>query len=97
MAMRVRIQCIKKNNRQGVHERIRFVGGLNDDGTRWKLAEPDAIDGIKRGDWDFHVRVGVAAEDVIVALSPAGHEYLKTKADGIVPDSLLSLPEMPLE
>lgn len=95
MAMRVRIQCIKKSNRQNAHERIRFVGGLNDDGSRWKLAEPDAIDGIKRGDWDFYVDVGAAAVDVIVAVSPAGHEYLKTKADAIVPDNLLSLPECP--
>ncbi|MBV8662596.1 MAG: DUF3892 domain-containing protein [Hyphomicrobiales bacterium] len=95
MALRVRIQSIRKTNRPNAHERIRFVGGLNDDGTRWKLAEPDAIDGIKRGDWDFYVRVGVAAVDVVVAVSPEGHEYLKTKADAIVPDRLLSLPECP--
>ena len=31
--------------------------------------------------------------DVVVAVSRFGHSYLKTQADGEVPDNLLSLPE----
>jgi hypothetical protein len=32
---------------------------------------------------------------VIIAVSPYGHKYLKTQADGEHPDNLLSLPECP--
>ena len=45
MAQDVQIQCINKSDRKNAHERIRFVGGVNANGTRWKLSETDAIAG----------------------------------------------------
>ena len=72
MTTRERIQCINKSDRQNAHERILNVGGVNDSGSRWKLSETDAIDGIERGDWDFYVHVGRNTVHVIIAKSAAG-------------------------
>ena len=96
MAQLVRISCINKTDRLDPHERIHSVGGVNADGTRWKLPQERAVTGIESDTWHFFVErpVGHRA-DVIVALSPYGNKYLKTVADGEQPDNLLALPECP--
>lgn len=96
MASRIRIQCVNKTPRYDAHDRIRNVGVLNADGTRWKLTQPDAIRRTEDGEFSFYVQdpVGQVAE-VIVAVSRYGHKYLKTAADDEQPDNLLSLPECP--
>lgn len=38
MATRHEIKCINKSDRSNAHEKIIYVGGLNNDGSRWKLA-----------------------------------------------------------
>lgn len=94
MAQLIRIDCINKANRFDPNERIRAVGGLNADGSRWKLSEDQAILGIKQGKWEFYVeRPANHRIKVIVATSPANREFLKTEADSLQPDNLLSLPE----
>lgn len=94
MAQRVRIECINKSPRQDPHKRIENVGGRNDDGTRWKLTEEQAISSIDRGQYSFWVSAGGQAVNVIVA-SHEGHRYLKTESDGLHPNNLLALPECP--
>jgi hypothetical protein len=84
MAARCHIQCVRKTDRYNPWERITHVGGLNADGTRWLLTQPDAIAGIESDKWSFFVRA-----------SRFGHKYLTTEADGEQPDHLLSLPECP--
>ena len=94
MAENHQIRCINKSDRQNAHERIRNVGGLNPNGSAWKLTEADAIAGIERGEWNFYVSVAGRTVGVIVA-THSGRKYLKTQADDFRPDNLLSLPECP--
>jgi hypothetical protein len=94
MAEYVLIQCVNKRPRQDPHLRISHVGGVNSDGTRWKLTEDDAIAGIRQDKWNFYVRVGGARVDVVIATHD-GNPYLKTRPNGLHPDNLLALPECP--
>jgi hypothetical protein len=95
MAIRIEIRCINKSNRTNHYERISFIGGVNADGTHWKMSESAAIAAIKIGTYTFYVNRGGTSVDVIIAKSVYGNEYLKTVADGEQPDNLLSLPECP--
>lgn len=93
MATKHEIKCVNKSDRYNPHERIRAVGGVNPDGTFWKLSQEEAISGIEAGRWAFYVAVKGRIVDVIVAISRFGNKYLKTSADGEHPNNLLSLYE----
>ena len=95
MAADVEIKCINKTNRFDAHDRIHSVGGVNPDGTRWKLNQSQAIAGIEAGQYAFFVRQQGLVVRVVVAVSRYGHRYMKTVADNEQPDNLLSLPECP--
>lgn len=94
MAQDVEIQCIHKADRTNPHRHITHVGGVHA-GSRWILPEDDAIAGIDEGKWQFYVSVGGRRVNVIVEKSQQGHRFLKTVADGYVPNNLLSLPDCP--
>lgn len=94
MAQRVQISCINKKEHYNPHERIINIGGLNSNGTRWKISQADAIQYIENGTFSFYVSVGGYTTDVIIALHN-GNKYLKTKPDSTGKDNLLSLPECP--
>lgn len=94
MAKRVRILCINKTDRMNPHERIKNVGGQNADDGRWKQSVDQTVREIESREWEFFVTEGGRTVDVIVA-THNGNKYIKTTADGIQPDNLLSLPECP--
>ncbi len=94
MPVRLQITCIRKRDRQSPHERIQQVGGKNEKGSPWCYSEDDAIKAITEGRYAFWTRGGGKTVDVVVA-THLGRRYLKTTADGIVPDNLLALPECP--
>lgn len=89
------VKCVNKSDRYNPHERILFIGGLNADGTRWKLSQKRAIEGIESGKWSFFVSANSQSVSVIIAESKYGNKYLKTESDGEQPNNLLSLPECP--
>lgn len=92
METNVEVLCIKKTNRYDPHERIQGIGGINSDKTRWYLPENEAIAGMENGKWKFWTKGGGISVWVIIA-THNGRKYLKTEADGIQPNNLLSLPE----
>ena len=95
MAQSVRIQCTNKTNRTSAHERIHNVGGINPNGTRWKMSESKAIQDIKNGTYAFYVERPLGHRVNVVIAKKDGHEYLKTVPDGEQPNNLLALPECP--
>jgi hypothetical protein len=95
MTITAQIKCINKTNRYDPYDRIDYVGGVNADGTRWRMSQPDAVKGVENGTYSFYVSQNGRTVNVIVAKSAAGHKYLKTAADDIQPNNLLSLPDCP--
>ena len=94
MPKRVRIRCINKTDRRSAHERIKNVGGVNSDGTRWKLSVKKTIRDLESREWEYYVEESGVTVEVIVA-TDGRNKYIKTTVDGIQPDNLLSLPECP--
>lgn len=95
--MRVKVECIRKADRQNIHERIEGIGGVHN-GQRWFLPQQAVIEALEKRPpaYQFFVqRPGGPAVDVVVASSRWGHKYLKTAADGEEPNNLLALPECP--
>ncbi|MBV9863042.1 MAG: DUF3892 domain-containing protein [Alphaproteobacteria bacterium] len=95
MAGRYQITCINQSDRLNHHERIRDIGGINADGSRWKISHDAAIEGIETRQWCFFISRAGRDFEVLVAMSKYGRRYLKTAEDRLHPESLLALPECP--
>jgi Protein of unknown function (DUF3892) len=94
MAKLVQIQYVKCDQGKP-HFRVRYVGGINPDGTPWKLSEETAIAGMKEGKWRFWTAGQKKSVWIVTAKSASGREYLKGEPDWIQPATLLALPECP--
>jgi hypothetical protein len=95
MTTALEVRCINKSNRLSAHECIHSIGGVYANGIPWKLPQQEAIVSIEQGKCSFYVMQGSRPVSVLVAKSAHGNKYLKTVADGELPDNLLSLPECP--
>ena len=96
MARHLHIRCVVKTDRTSAHERIRAIGGINPDGSRWALTQDTAILQIEDGASVFYIeRPRDQRFDVIVAIDTRGNKYLRTVADRDQPEQLLQLPVCP--
>ncbi len=95
MAYKRQITCINQGNRQDIHERISLIGGLDENGSRWKMTRQEAIHGIEAGEYEFFIKKKGITYEVVVAVSRFDYKYLKLISDGDEPNSLLNLPECP--
>ena len=93
MAKTAQIKCINKDDRNNPYERITHVGGYVT--KAWKINTWDCIAKIESGEWQFYVEVDGDRAWVEVAVSQHGNKYIKTVADGDLPNNLLILPECP--
>ena len=94
MTIELQVLCINKTDRENPHERIRNIGGVNPNGSRWKFSQHEAITRIESGGYAFYTNVNGKKARVIVA-THLGNKYLKTENDGVHPNNLLALPECP--
>ena len=93
MIQSLQILSATKDHRLNPYQCVTHVGGLNADGSPWRLSVAEAIAGIRARHWEFYV-LGESGRKVWlhVTISRDGHEYLKTLADPGVPYMLLALP-----
>lgn len=88
------VKCINKSHKESSNGNIQSIGGLNSNGTRWRITQERAIEGIESGKWEFYVNNNGHEVNVIV-LSQNGRKFLKTKNDGFESNNLSNLPECP--
>jgi hypothetical protein len=92
MAENHMVRCTTKRAEGAPHERITHVGGTNSDGTQWKKTAGQIVAAIKSGEWKFYVDGGGKGIWLVVA-THEGREYLTTESEGLVPLTLLGLPD----
>jgi len=93
MVRRLEILCSVKNHQLSPYECVTHIGGLQPDGSAWRLSVPEAIEGIRTRRWEFYVLDPAGQKQwVHVTVSRNGVEYLKTFADREVPHLIMSLP-----
>jgi hypothetical protein len=89
MSTHLFVTCINKPTPFDPHSRIQGIGGPG-----WYMTEDQAIHALRNGTHVFTVTApGAPPSAVIVALGPTGHPCLKTSADGILGNNLLSLQQ----
>lgn len=86
----VRVTCINKLPRNNPHEGITHLGGTG--GGGWKWSREQVIASILAGTNSFYTVANGRRADIAVINGPNG-PYVRTHADGIWLDNLLSLPE----
>ena len=90
---RFRIKCVNRTGYSAVHQKSRFIGGLNSDGSAWKLSQEKAVDSIGNGTLQLYLVVDREPVSVIVATLNHGRKYLKAETDPEERSLLLNLPE----
>lgn len=86
------VTCINKDPRNNTHEGITHLGGPG--GGGWKWPREQVIRSIQNGSNTFYTQVGGKRANIEVVEGPYG-PYVRTRADGVLNDNLLQLPECP--
>ena len=91
----LRISGIDRHEAGSPQLRIRAVGGIRPGGDRWRMNVEEVVAAIGRGE-RFYVEEPIG-DPVAVTISHTdeGRVYLRTEADGDVPNNLLALPDLP--
>lgn len=89
------ILCIRKTDRPDAHERIALISNIDADGQVWTMTQAEAVARVEGGTWRFYANVWGRATWVVVATTAGDAAYLKTGTDGVQPNNLITLPEMP--
>lgn len=96
MAQEVQVRCITRDTAADPDLTIDAIGGVNGDGTRWRMRTAEAIRSIEIGQYAFYTNVAGAWARVYVRTKLSGKKYLTTAPDSTKKNNLLSLPECPL-
>lgn len=89
---RFQVFSLNRSNSNIPNEIVLSIGGINSNGTFWKISQSTALTGILNNEWKFFVIYHNREVDVVVA-KYEGNYYLKAEIDDIMPNILLSLPE----
>ena len=92
----VEVSCITKPIRDA-QRRIKGVGGLNADQSRWWMTTDQAIQMVEGGRFFFFVRDTNTQKriQIIVGVSARGNKFLQTVGDNDPSNDLGNLPECP--
>jgi hypothetical protein len=92
------VTCINKPERNSPHEHITHLGNPNTPQGGWRWTREEVIASIEAGTNTFFTRDNATGKraDIRVVREAGGRVYLRTFADGIPTDNLLSLNECPL-
>lgn len=91
------VRWVDKPFRFDPRRRIVAVGGVEPDGGHWRLTQEQAVTAIEAGELSLYVEAPVGDPVSVVVARRGNVKYLKTEADGDLPNNLLSLPEFPAE
>ena len=86
------IRCVVKTAYHMPHLRIKTVGGVNPDGSRWRQSQERTVKEIEDGTWEFFAQSNWRRDRVVVGIYN-GLKYLKGLEDESQPETLLALPE----
>lgn len=89
---RFRIFSVNRSNSHILYEIIMSIGGINSNGTFWKISQSTAVDGILNGKWKFFI-INDGVEIEVIVGNSNNRYYLKTVLDYEIPSALLKLPE----
>jgi hypothetical protein len=88
-----RVTCREKHS---LYERIVSIGCVEvGTGLPERFTEDEAINCIDNGTDSFYVERPAGHRVWVVVAPHERHRYIKTEADGEIPNNLLSLPECP--
>ncbi len=89
---RFRVFSLNRSNSEIPNEIILSIGGINSNGTFWRISQATAIEGILSEKYKFYVLYNGIEIDVVLGQFNNQY-YLKSSIDDKIPSVLLSLPE----